>query len=72
MWCVFLDYHLPQNHTTNAYLYIGGMPYGVSVITAMGIFECNYVRNSNEIVVTDGAVSLQRLQIIMHLIRHLL
>ena len=41
------------------------MRYDVSVITAPGIFECNYVRNPNEIVVTDGAVSLQRLQIII-------
>lgn len=57
--CTFLDYHLPQNRTTNDYLYIGGMPYSVSEFTALGIFECNYVRNPNEIVVTDGADSMR-------------
>ena len=70
--CTFLDYHLPQNRTTDDYLYIGGTSDTVPVITTLGIFECNYVRNSKEIMMTDGADSLQRLQIIMHLIRHLL
>ena len=59
MRCVFLDYHLPQNRTANDYLYIGEMPYGVSVITAPGIFECNYVRNSIEATNTDGADSMR-------------
>ena len=56
--CTFLDYHLPQNRTTDDYLYIGEMPYGVSMITAPGIFECNYVRNLREAMNTDGADAL--------------
>ena len=42
----------------------------MSVITALGIFQCNYVRNSNEILDTDGSRLSQLSALIKYLVYH--